>query len=92
MKIKEYKSYTELCKEVFDFIKEDSKEKSHYVLGLATGSTPLGVYKCMSNDTWDSKKVMTFNLDTLWKKIYLHINNLKEVIFQVKLTTETMML
>ena len=63
VKIKEYKSYTELCKEVFDFIKEDSKEKSHYVLGLATGSTPLGVYKCMSNDTWDSKKVMTFNLD-----------------------------
>ena len=44
----------------------------HFTLGLATGSTPLGIYKYMRDETWDSKKVYTFNLDEYADLPYNH--------------------
>ena len=50
----------------FNFMSE------HFTLGLATGSTPLGIYKYMRDETWDSKKVYTFNLDEYADLPYNH--------------------
>ena len=39
------------------------KKKPNIVLGLATGSTPLGLYKEMSNSNLNFSRVCSFNLD-----------------------------
>lgn len=48
-------------------IKEQLKEKSNSVLGLATGSTPIGMYKELVRmhieESLDFSSVVTFNLD-----------------------------
>ncbi len=61
------KNYDEVSLEAFKVMKEvlDSEEKP--VLGLATGSTPVGLYKNMIKDHKDTgrsyKNIFTFNLD-----------------------------
>ena len=61
------KNYDEVSLEAFKVMKEvlDSEEKP--VLGLATGSTPVGLYKNMIKDHKDTgrsyKNILTFNLD-----------------------------
>ena len=75
MKIKEYKSYDEMSKWVVEQIRyaiNFNFMSSYFTLGLATGSTPLGIYKYMRDETWDSKKVYTFNLDEYADLPYNH--------------------
>ena len=75
MKIKEYKSYDEMSKWVVEQIRyaiNFNFMSSYFTLGLATGSTPLGIYKYMRDETWDSKKIYTFNLDEYADLPYNH--------------------
>ena len=65
MKLIVTKSYDEASKEAFNVMKEYIKPGK--VLGLATGSTPLGLYKLMVEDHKNNgtsyKDILTFNLD-----------------------------
>lgn len=59
-------NYDEVSREAFKVIKEVIGESETPVLGLATGSSPIGLYKKMQSDhkTGTSyKDVITFNLD-----------------------------
>ena len=61
------KNYDEVSTEAFRMMKELVTSKDHPVLGLATGSSPVGLYKKMiadynSNGT-SYKNCVTFNLD-----------------------------
>ncbi len=60
-------NYEELSKEAFKVMKEVVVTKDRPVLGLATGSTPCGLYKEMIEDHKKNgtsyKNVVTFNLD-----------------------------
>jgi glucosamine-6-phosphate deaminase len=59
--------YDSICDEAASIIHEGWKKKNNLVLGLATGSTPLGVYarliKFHRAGTMDFSRVITFNLD-----------------------------
>jgi glucosamine-6-phosphate deaminase len=61
------KNYNEMSSEAAKIISSKLRRKPNLVLGLATGSTPLGLYKeliRMHNDEGlDFSKVTTFNLD-----------------------------
>lgn len=61
------KDYQELSQKAFEVVKGVLKEKESPVLGLATGSSPLGLYQAMIDDhkknQTDYSKVITFNLD-----------------------------
>ena len=61
------KSYDEMSKKAFEIMKATIKEKKNAVLGLATGSTPIGLYKEMIADYkaggTSYSEVSTFNLD-----------------------------
>jgi glucosamine-6-phosphate deaminase len=61
------KTYDEICKEAGKIVKAALKKKPDLVLGLATGTTPLGLYKEMirmhKKEGMDFSKVSTFNLD-----------------------------
>lgn len=61
------KNYDEMTKEAARVISEIVREKPSCTLGLATGSTPLGVYKELirmyKEEGLDFSKVTTFNLD-----------------------------
>ena len=75
MKINTYSSYSEMCKHVVEDIRyaiNFNFMSSYFTLGLATGSTPLGIYKYMRDETWDSKKIYTFNLDEYADLPYNH--------------------
>ena len=61
-----------MCEEVSSVIKIKSLHKSHFVLGLATGSTPIGIYMNMVADGWDTSKIITFNLDEYADLPYNH--------------------
>ncbi|MEG7379959.1 glucosamine-6-phosphate deaminase [Bacillus subtilis] len=67
MKIIVAEHYEELCKLSANIIKEHVQAKKDAVLGLATGSTPVGLYKQLISDYQsgeiDFSKVTTFNLD-----------------------------
>ncbi|MBS4538730.1 glucosamine-6-phosphate deaminase [Clostridium sp. D2Q-11] len=67
MKIIVAKDYEELSKKAADIIAQEIKTKSNPILGLATGSTPIGTYKELVNlhreEDLDFSKVETFNLD-----------------------------
>lgn len=66
MKIIIAEHYEELCKLSANMMKEQIKAKKDAVLGLATGSTPVGLYKHLISDYQageiDFSKI-TFNLD-----------------------------
>ncbi|MBE7027023.1 MAG: glucosamine-6-phosphate deaminase [Ruminococcaceae bacterium] len=57
------KNYDEMSKEGAKIIAEQIAKKPDSVLGLATGSTPIGLYKCLRDDNVDFSKVSTYNLD-----------------------------
>ena len=50
MKIRITNGYDELSRKAFEIIKEVVKSKPYAVLGLATGTTPLGLYRHMIED------------------------------------------
>ncbi len=60
-------NYEEMSKRAAKIIAEQIKRKPNSVLGLATGSTPLGTYKELirmhREEGLDFSKVVTFNLD-----------------------------
>jgi len=63
--------YDEICRRIArriaDIIVEKRKAGSHAVLGLATGSTPIGIYRELARihreEALDFSDVVTFNLD-----------------------------
>src|SRR5690625_4563084 len=67
MKIIRTKDYDEMSKVACDLVSEKVKQVKNTVLGLATGSTPEGMYACLieKNKRGDVsfKDVTTFNLD-----------------------------
>src|SRR5438309_10439037 len=65
------------------------RNKPNAVLGLATGSTPLGLYRALAQMNLDWRGVTTFNLDEyvglpptheqsyhyfMWENLFQHIN------------------
>lgn len=67
MKIIHAKSYADLSRKTANIISAQVIIKPNCVLGLATGSTPLGTYKQLidwyNKDDIDFSQVTTFNLD-----------------------------
>ena len=67
MKVIIKKNYEELSKEAAETIKEAIQKKPNLVLGLATGSTPIGTYQELARmyreKELDFSKVVIFNLD-----------------------------
>ncbi len=67
MKITVCKNYEEMSNKAAEVIAEDMKKKKNYVLGLATGSTPVGTYQGLiaknKAKEIDFTDVVTFNLD-----------------------------
>lgn len=61
------KDYEEVSAKAAEIFKEQINSKPNSVLGLATGSTPVGMYNCLadmySKGGIDFSKVTTFNLD-----------------------------
>lgn len=67
MRILVCKNYEEMSKKAAQIIASQITLKPNSVLGLATGSTPIGMYKCLAemynNNAIDFSEVVTFNLD-----------------------------
>ena len=63
MKIKEYKSYDVVCWDVVRDIQNRVVNSQYFNLGLATGSTPIGIYEQLRKMDVDFKKTLTYNLD-----------------------------
>ena len=67
MKVIGCKDYEELSSVVAKIVAEQIKLKSNSVLGLPTGSTPLGMYSELinmyNNNEIDFSNIITFNLD-----------------------------
>ena len=67
MNIRIFKTRDELYKEAANFFIDAVKENPNIVLGLATGSTPIGLYENLVEDfkanKTDYSKVTTYNLD-----------------------------
>lgn len=67
MKIMKVKNYDEMSDAAFQVMKEVVSENPNAVLGLATGSTPIGLYERMVKDYQEHHtnyaKCQSFNLD-----------------------------
>ena len=67
MKIIVTKDYDKMSEKAFEIMSGVVKSNPRAVLGLATGTTPLGLYKLMTADCKDNgtsyKKIRTVNLD-----------------------------
>lgn len=67
MKVIIAKDYEEMSKKAFEVMREVVKGNPRAVLGLATGSTPIGLYKNMSEDHKQNgtsyREIRTVNLD-----------------------------
>lgn len=67
MKIIITENYEEMSADAFKIMKETVTKNPEAVLGLATGSTPIGLYKLMIKDHIENgtsyKKIKTVNLD-----------------------------
>ncbi len=67
MKVVVCENYDDLSNKAFEVIKEKVVEKPNSVLGLATGSSPVGMYQDMIKDHKENgtsyKDVSTYNLD-----------------------------
>ncbi len=67
MKIYIYDDYEEMCRAAGSIVRRTLNAKPNGVLGLATGSTPLGLYREMirmyKEEELDFSRVTTFNLD-----------------------------
>ena len=58
MKVIKVKNYDEVSAEAFKVMKEVVANKPEAVLGLATGSSPIGLYENMIKDHKDRKSVV----------------------------------
>ena len=67
MKVIIAKNYEEMSKKAFEVMSEVVKNNPYAVIGLATGSTPIGLYKEMIKDHKENgtsyKNIKTVNLD-----------------------------
>ena len=67
MKVIVTKNYEEMSEKAFEIMREVVTKNPSAVLGLATGSTPVGLYKKMIADHKENgtsyKKIHTVNLD-----------------------------
>ncbi|TLS38766.1 glucosamine-6-phosphate deaminase [Pseudalkalibacillus caeni] len=67
MRVIEVDNYDEMSEKAAELILEKIKENKHANLGLATGGTPVGTYRCLIKDHTENKtsykNVQTFNLD-----------------------------
>lgn len=67
MKIILCENYDEMSQKAAEIVKEQVNSKPNCILGLATGSTPVGMYSCLSEmnkkGEVDFSKVTSFNLD-----------------------------
>ncbi len=66
MKLCVCKNYDEMSRRAAETVSRVVREKPNCILGLATGSTPLGMYRClvdMSRNGLDFSEVRTYNLD-----------------------------
>lgn len=75
MNIDIYNSYDDMCKKVVEDIRyaiNFNMFSEYFTLGLATGSTPLGIYKYIRDENWEANKVTTFNLDEYSDLPYNH--------------------
>ena len=66
MKVIYTKNYDEMSKQSAKMVIEQIENKKDSILGLATGSTPVGLYKCLIEahvNGLDFSEVKTFNLD-----------------------------
>ena len=67
MNVKYFKDYDAMSKFAAEFVAERIKSKPSFVLGLPTGSSPLGMYSALidmnKKGEVDFKNVTTFNLD-----------------------------
>ncbi|MDA8353331.1 MAG: glucosamine-6-phosphate deaminase [Firmicutes bacterium] len=67
MKIIQVKDYEELCQKAAQILLQRVKDNRRLRLGLATGGTPVGVYRNMVQDHLDHgtsyREIQTFNLD-----------------------------
>ena len=63
MKFIKVKNYDELSKTAGEIIANQIKIKPTSILGLATGSSPIGTYKYLIQSNVDFSKIKTINLD-----------------------------
>lgn len=67
MKVVKVKDYEEASQKAFSIFRDQVKEKTNSVLGLATGSTPIRMYELLVEDHkmngTSYKDIRTFNLD-----------------------------
>ncbi len=66
MKVIVVKNYDEMSQKAFEVMKDVVVNKPNAVLGLATGTTPIGLYKLMIQDCKNGtsyKNIKTVNLD-----------------------------
>ena len=79
MKIIVKKDYESLSNTAANIIKEEIEKKENFLLGLATGSTPIGTYKELirfhKEEGLDFSKVVTFNLDEYLNIPYTNSNS-----------------
>lgn len=57
------KNYEEMSREAARIVAAEVVLKPDCVLGLATGSTPVGMYSCLCKENLDFSNVSAFNLD-----------------------------
>ena len=63
MKLIVCKNYDEMSKAGAAIFEKQIADKKNCVLGLATGSTPIGLYKKLAEDKVDFSEVISYNLD-----------------------------
>ncbi len=67
MRVYKYKDYDEVSKAAANFVIREIIKKPNMILGLATGTSPIGLYKNLikayENEIISFKEVKTFNLD-----------------------------
>ena len=63
MKLIVCKNYDEMSAKAAEIFAEQIKTKPDSVLGLATGSTPIGLYNNLANMNLDFSKIVSYNLD-----------------------------
>lgn len=63
MKIIMCENYEEISQKAAELVAAQITEKPNSVLGLATGSSPVGMYKLLAESDLDFSETVTFNLD-----------------------------
>ena len=67
MKIIKVKNYNEMSQQAYDYLHDYIEQDGHPVVGLATGSTPEGLYQLMIEHhrkrSFSCRELITFNLD-----------------------------